>query len=275
MSRSFGWLWSGIGVLLALALFAGCASQSQMSGADPRVTYDAALKKLENEKWADAQLLLQRVSLSAPGSSYIDSVQYYLAMSFFGNGDYHLAIAEFRRLANSFPRSELLDDAQYMVGKSYFLAAPGNVGLDQTDNESAIRELQAFLEEHPRSPLLVEATQLLSTAIEKRVRKQFQSGRQYFRMGNGESARLYLTDIITEYPESRYTPEALYLLARVDAKEGKLEDARDKLNNLINAFPDSKLTKRAAQMKLKIEKSIAEAAADTAAAAQLNGGKSE
>ncbi len=258
------------------AVFAGCSSQKQVSSTDPRVLYDEALRQLEKGKYQNAQNLLQRLILSAPGLSYIDSVQYHYAMTFHGLQDYHLGVAELRRLINAFPRSELIDDAALMVGKFYFEAAPNHVGLDQSDTDAAIRELKAFLEDYPESDRRTEGEQLLSQAVEKMVQKQFLAGRQYFRMGNRASARLYLEDIITEYPESPRVPEALLLLARIDIKEDKLTDARDKLSNLINAFPKSDAAGKAAEMKAKLESKIAEQAAkDSAAAAQLNGNKGE
>lgn len=263
-------------LLLTAALLAGCASQSQVSSQDPRVLYDEALRQLEAGKYQKAQTLLQRLVLSAPGLSYIDSVQYNFAMTFFGNEDYHLAVAEFRRLINSFPRSELLDDAALMIGKSYFEAAPNHVGLDQSDNDDAIRELKAFLEDYPASNRRSEGEQLLSRAIEKMVSKQYLAGRQYYRMGNRVSARLYLEDLVTEYPESPFAPEALLLLAKLDEKDNKLTDARDKLNNLLNAFPKAPAAAKATEMKAKLESKIAaQAAKDSTAAAQLNGEKGD
>lgn len=261
--------------LTAVAFLTGCAAQNKTSTLSPRPAYEEAVKKIEDGKFTQAQNLLQRIVLSSPGLSYIDSVQYYFAMSYYGNADYHLAIAEFRRLITSFPRSELVDDAQFMVGKSYFDAAPKNVGLDQTDTEAAIREFKAFVQDYPGSDRLAEGQLMLSRAIERMVEKQFRAARQYFKMGNHASSRIYFEDLITEYPESGYTAEALYHLARIDEKEGKYTDARDKLNNLVTTFPGSSFAPKAAKMKQKMEAKITEAARDSSSAAQLSGSKSE
>jgi outer membrane protein assembly factor BamD len=257
------------------ALLCGCAAQHASSVVDPRPTYDEALKQINEGKFTKAQNSLQRIVLSNPGLSYIDSVQYHLAVTFYGNADYHLAVAEFRRLITSFPRSELVDDAQYMIGKSYFDAAPGNVGLDQTDTDAAIREFKSFLEDYPASDRRAEGEQMLSKAMERLVEKQFRAGRQYFKMGNRASARLYFEDLVSEYPESGFTPEALFCLAQIDEKDGKYTDARDKLNNLVATFPNSNFAPKAAKLKAKLDQKIAEAAKDSTAAAQLSGSKGD
>ncbi|MGB5105440.1 MAG: outer membrane protein assembly factor BamD [Candidatus Zixiibacteriota bacterium] len=270
--KKFSWMFLAAGLV---ALLAGCAAKNASSTVDPRVAYDQAVAKINDGKFMDAQNMLQRIVLSNPGLSYIDSVQYYFAMSYYGNEDFHLAVAEFRRLMSSFPRSALVDDAQFMVGKSYFDAAPGNVGLDQADTQSAIRELKAFLEDYPGSDRRAEGEIMLSRAIERLVEKQFRAARQYYRMGNRISARLYFEDLITEYPESGYTAEALFTLAQIDEKESKFIDARDKLNNLVATFPNSTFVPKAVKLKAKIETKIAAAAKDSAAAAQLSEPKGE
>ncbi len=264
-----------ISTIIAATLIAGCAAKNSTSTIDPRPAFEEAKKNVEEGKFTQAQNLLQRIVFSSPGLSYIDSVQYYFAMTYYGSADYHLGVAEFRRLISSFPRSELVDDAQFMVGKSYFDAAPKNVGLDQTDTEAAIREFEAFIQDYPSSDRRAEGELMLSRANERMVEKQFRAARQYFKMGNRASARIYFESLITEHPESGYTAEALYSLAQIDEKEAKYTDARDKLNNLMATFPNSTFAPRAAKLKAKLEAKIAGAAKDSAAATQLSGSKSE
>jgi outer membrane protein assembly factor BamD len=248
-----------IGILtLGLAfMLAGCAARQATVNTNPREQYDLAMKAYQEQHHADAILEFQKVLYNYPGLSYVDSVQFWFAMSYHGSEDFHLAIPEFRRLITNFPNSELIDDAAFMIGKSYFDAAPKNVGLDQTDTENAIKELTSYLEDYPNSDRLREGEFLLSQAIEKMVEKQFRAGRQYFRMGNMISSRIYFEDVIKEHPEAKCIPEALYLLAKVDEKQKHYSDARDKLANLINAFPQSEFFAKAGKMKVKMEEKIA------------------
>jgi outer membrane protein assembly factor BamD len=252
-----------IPTLAVLLLLTGCASRQYQVLPDARSQYDFAMMKYQAGKYDDSILEFQKVLFSYPGQNFIDSVQYWFAMSYYGRDDYHLGVAEFRRLINSFPNSDLIDDAQLMIGRSYLDAAPRNSGLDQTDTESAIKELTAFIEDYPTSNRLAEGQEILSLAIERIATKQFNAGKQYFRMGNRASSRIYLEDLIKEYPESKTIPEALFLLASIDEREAKYADARDKLRNLISAFPDSKFSRKAEEFKAKIEEKLA-AGADLA-----------
>jgi outer membrane protein assembly factor BamD len=256
-------------------VIAGCAARQALVMTDARTQYESSLALYNQGKYDDAVLELQKLLFNYPGLSYIDSVDYYLGMAYAGQEDYHLGIAEFRHLISNFPSSQLIDDAQYMIGKCYFDAAPKAIGLDQSDTESAVKELTAYLEDYPTSDRLKDAELLLSKAIDKTVEKQFRSGRQYYRMGNRISARLYLEDVIKEYGESRFVPEALFILAKIDQKEEKYVDARDKLNNLINAFPKSEFADKAAKLKPDIEAKISAAVKTPPDTVKANVPKSE
>ncbi len=252
---------SGVVALALMFLLAGCAAQNATVAPDARSQYDFAMTAYNRHHYSQAILDFQKVLYNYPGLSYVDSAQYWYAMSYYGNEDYHLAIPEFRRLITNFPNSALLDGAAFMIGKCYYDAAPKNVGLDQTDTENAIRELTAFLEDYQSSGRRQEGELLLSEAIEKMTEKEFQAGRQYYRMSNLISSRIYLEDVIKEHPEAKCIPEALYMLARVDEKEKKYGDARDKLGNLIANFPKSEYAGKAAKLKTKMEAKMAASSA--------------
>jgi outer membrane assembly lipoprotein YfiO len=246
----------GAASLVFALLIVGCAAQRTAVAPDARTQYDLAMNLYSHDHYDVAVLEFQKVLYNYPGLSYVDSAQYWFAMSYFGRDDYHLSIPEFRRLITNFPNSELIDDAAFMIGKAYYDAAPKHVGLDQTDTENAIRELTAYLEDYPMSDRRKEGELLLSQAIEKMVDKEFRAGRQYSRMGNVASSRIYLEDVIKEHPEAKCVPEALYLLAQIDEKQHKYSDARDKLNNLITTFPDSEYAAKATKLKAKMELKI-------------------
>jgi len=251
----------GVAVLLGvLIVLGGCAARDSKLLPDARSQYEFALSRYQQGKYDDAVLDFQKVLFNYPGVSFIDSAQYWFAMSYYGREDYHLAAAEFRRLVTNFASSDLADDAQYMIGKCDYEAAPGNIGLDQTDTRDAIKELQAFIDDFPYSDRRKEGEALLLEAKEKMVDKQFKTAQQYMKLGAPRAARVYLEEIVTDHQYSKVVPEALYMLAQVDAKAHQYADARDKLNNLLSAYPDSKVVGKATKMKREMEEKIAKQA---------------
>jgi outer membrane protein assembly factor BamD (BamD/ComL family) len=132
-----------------------------------------------------------------------------------------------------------------MIGKCYYLAAPDNVGLDQSETHTAIAELENFIEDFPLSPLIGEAEELLGKCRDQIAEKTYKNGEQYYKMGNHRSARVYLETVVTDYESNEWRGCALYLLASIDEKQEKYEDAATKLNNLLEAFPGHKWEKKA------------------------------
>lgn len=228
-----------ISVILGLFLV-GCSSTRVVRKDNAESQYEKAMELYNDGKYYQASEAFRLLVFNFSGVSYIDSVQYYLGMCYYNDQDYILAVAEFRRLTRNFPSSPLADDGQLMIGKCYHLSAPENVGLDQSDTYTAITELENFIEDFPQSPLLGEAAELLARCRSKIAKKVFKNGEQYFKMGNYESARIYLEEVVTEFDSPEWQGCALYLLACVDEKEEKYEDASAKLQNMLREFSGHK-----------------------------------
>jgi outer membrane protein assembly factor BamD len=240
-----------IGVLLLL--LAGCSSTGKIRQSDAESQYEKAMELYNRGKYYQASEAFRLMVFNYSGVSYVDTVQYYLGMCHFNSEDYILAVAEFRRLVRNFPNSALADDGQLLIAKCYYLSAPENVGLDQSDMYTAIVELENFIEDFPQSPLQDEASDLLAKCRARIAKKTFKSGEQYFKMGRYESARIYLESVVTDFDSPEWKGCALYLLARIDEEEDKLGDASAKLENLLREFPGHKWQKKAKSMLEKMQ----------------------
>jgi outer membrane protein assembly factor BamD len=232
-------------IFLVLLLVAGCASTKKIGKGTADEQYELARKLYERGKYTDAEEAFRLLVFNHSGVSYIDSVQYFLGMCYFDDEYYILAVSEFRRLVKNFPHSTLADDGQLMIGKSYYLSAPGNVGLDQSDTYTAVTELENFIEDYPQSPLIDEATSLLRECKSKIAHKIYKSGEQYYKMGMKTAARVYLEEVVTDFESPEWRGCALYLLAKIDQSEDKLEDSEAKLTNLLREFPHHKWERKA------------------------------
>jgi outer membrane protein assembly factor BamD len=231
-------------------LLAGCSSTIGVRQDTAEGQYAKAMDLYNRGKYYHASEAFRLLIFNYSGVSYIDSVQYYLGMCYFNDEDYILAVAEFRRLVKNFPNSPLADDGQLMIGKGYFLSAPRNEGLDQSDTYTAINEIENFIEDFPLSPLQDEAVDLLAQCRARIAKKTFKTGEQYFKIGNYESARIYLEQVVTEFEAPEWRGCALYLLAAIDEKQKKYEDSASKLGNFLEEFPGHKWEKKA---KSKLE----------------------
>jgi TolA-binding protein len=69
----------------------------------------------------------------------------------------------------------------------------------------------------------------------------------YFTNGNPAAARQRLEAVVKTYPRSLVIPEALFLLAEANFREGKSVEATEFLRRLSGEYPYTEWGRRAAQ----------------------------
>jgi outer membrane protein assembly factor BamD len=238
-------------LFLILLLLLGCASgrrETPLLGAEEQFTL--AKKEYEKKHYSDARMEFQKLIYNYPGSAFIDSSQYFLGMCYFKEEDYSAAVGEFKKLLSSFSNSPLADDAFYMIASAHFEDSP-KAELDQRSTLSAIGELKDFLEEYPLSEYREEAQRLLFEAQSKISKKLYKSGALYFKLKHYEAARIYLQEILEQYPESNYSVEANFLIAESYLKQKKYDLAELEYRKFLKEYPENRL---AAKVKKRLKK---------------------
>lgn len=238
--------------LLALALFVNCGSARKNLASTAEEQFKMAKREYDKGKYYNSIDSFQRVVFNFPGATVVDTAQYYLAMSYFGNKEYELAAVEFNRLITNYPQSEFVDDAQYMVGVSYMKNSPHHHSLDQEDLKRAIVSMQDFMIDNPDSPLTPEAKASILEARTVLAEKEYDNGMTYFKMYSYEAARIYFQAVIDDYTDTEYAARALFKLAESFYKEKKYEESKAKFDSFIEIYPDNKLIDKAKKFLSKI-----------------------
>jgi outer membrane protein assembly factor BamD len=223
----------------------GCGGPKTHLIDDPRVLFDQGMDDFQKEKYPSAVEKFQRLVYNFPGAIFIDSAQFFLAQSYFGNEEYELAAVEYNRLVSNYPQSQLYDDAQYMTGLCYFKGTPKHFGLDQEDLKLAVVAMENFILDNPDSELVPDARQVILEARTKLARKDYESGILYTKMYDLRAARIYFQLVIDEYTDTQYGGMALYRLAEIDYKEKDYQTASDRLNQFLNIYENSELAEKA------------------------------
>jgi len=193
--------------------FHGCAGEVSLSGLNSHELFDLGKDLYDDEKYIKAIEHFQAIVYNYPGEAIVDTAQYYLALSYFGNEDYTLAGVEFNRLVLNYPSSEYFENALFLKAASYYQSTPKHHGLDQRELEKAIRQLNDFIIDYPESESVADAKQLLSQARTRMAKKYYKSGEVYKHMGAFESARTYYQIVIDDYTDiEEYSARALSLI---------------------------------------------------------------
>jgi outer membrane protein assembly factor BamD len=228
-------------VLIVVFLTAGCGGPrlNPYATADEQFTY--AKKEFDKEHYLKAIQGFQCIIFNFPGATVVDTAQYYLGLSYFGNKEYELAAVEFKRLLTNYPMSAFADQAQYMAGVCYYKNTPSNYALDQEDLKKAIQVLKDFILENPDSPLVEKARADIREGNNKLARKAYENGILYFKMYDYRAAKIYFQYVIDNYTDTDYAPLALYKLSESDYKLSDYGEALEKFSQFKTLYPGHEL----------------------------------
>jgi outer membrane protein assembly factor BamD len=199
----------------AAMIFAGCHQgfQPRKYGSDLSRLYTASVKQLQSHNWDNAVTGFERLTIELPARDTLLPLSvYHLAQAHEGKEDYLLAAQSYTRVAESYPLDSLADDALLHAGLAYgqMWRRPE---LDPQYGEMARTTLQTVLQLYPDSPLAPRAQKELDNLSNMFAQKIFENAMFYMRRKFYDSAIIYLTSVIDQYPSTPTAHDAMLRLA--------------------------------------------------------------
>lgn len=240
MTRA-GWL------ILGLVFFLGsCGSRRVETDPTLESLYDRAQQAYQRGDCNRAVQLLERVTVDFPGSAVEDQARFLLADCYDQLGESEKAAEAFQRLAFDFPQSPYADDALFRAGRAYARRSE-RPELDQTETRKAIEAYETLISSYPRSSLIPDAREGLRAMRETLARKGFLNAKFYYDLDEYKAANIYFRQLIADFPQSEYAPEAYYYLYYTLRKLKESEGAERFGRALLELFPDSPAARRLAE----------------------------
>ncbi|MGH8015927.1 MAG: outer membrane protein assembly factor BamD, partial [Candidatus Zixiibacteriota bacterium] len=202
-------------------------------------------KAFSEKKYLAAIEYFQTVVFNHGGESFVDTAQYYLALSYYSNREYIVAGAEFNRLALNYPSSVFFENAIFMRASCFFEGTPKHYGLDQSDLETAIKQFEDFIIDFPESALVPQASEYLAVARGRLARKYYESAVVYRRIGALIAAQKYYQVVIDDFTASEFAPRALFEMAEINLKIKKYSEAQAGFANFVTLYGQHELTSKA------------------------------
>jgi outer membrane protein assembly factor BamD len=244
--------------LYLLSAMVGCGSKNTMSLLTGRQLYEIGMENYNKKKYRKAVEYLQNAIYNFPGESMIDSAQYFLSMSYFGNEEYALAYTEFNRLALNYPTSTFFEHSLFMRALSQYKETPNNPGLDQSALQPAIKQFEDFLLDYPESEVAPQVKEYLLKARTRIAKKIYDNAVVYERIRAFDAAESYFQRVIDEYSETPLAAQASYKIGYLEFKRGRLQTAKEKLQAYVIVFPQHEWVPKATDYLEKIEHKLAE-----------------
>ncbi len=155
--------------------------------------------------------IYQHVMEQAPYSEFGPRAQFQLGECYILQNRFEEANRAFQKVIDEYPTSGLVDEAKYRVA---FCARQLSLkpSYDQSATDEAINWYEAFIKEHPSSPLLPQAEESLRQLKGYKAQGLVKVARFYEKSGKRESAAIYYKQVMADYSN---TPEAAEAAAKL------------------------------------------------------------
>jgi len=203
-----------------------------------------------------ARLYLRQVIDSFPKSFYAQRAKLAIADSYFNKGDEGsmiIAASEYREFISLFPLSPSAAYAQYQIGMTFYkkVLKPGR---DQTRTNQALVELKKVISNYPLSEEAKQSQEKINDCEERLADHTFGIGHIYYKTGAHKAAVSRLKEILTEFPNYSKMDKVYYHLGDSYFKWERFDESIPYFTKLISDFPESKYSKDAMDKMEEIEK---------------------
>jgi outer membrane protein assembly factor BamD len=235
--------------LLLAVLVTSCGEyQEVLKSKDLDFKFSKAVEYYDAGEYNKAYPIFDELITLYRGTQKAQEVYFYYANTLYLQKDYILAGYHFKNFYKTFPQNEQADEAAYLTAYCYYLEAPTH-SLDQAYTYKAINELQLFINTHPGSERIEQCNEYMEDLRGRLELKSYEIAKQYYKTRKYKAAMTAFTTTLSEYPDTPFREEAMYLKAKAAFKlaENSVEElqkerfieANTALNDLEEIFPES------------------------------------
>lgn len=230
-------------LVLAFVL-AACHHFDPRSYVTPDDLFQASMREFRAGRFDRSQQGFQALTFNVGARDTLYPLaRFFLAESYFGQGDFVTAAREFRRVADESPGHPLAPDALLRSADSYAKLWE-KPQLDPSNGQTALATYQELQGRFPDAPATRVAAARLRALNERFASKEMENALFYFRHSAYDSAILYFKDLIASYPNASVVPDAYTYIVRAYHAIGYKDQEAEFCNALRQYYPQRADTKR-------------------------------
>ncbi|MEI2708576.1 MAG: outer membrane protein assembly factor BamD [Chitinophagaceae bacterium] len=222
--------------------------------------YQYKLKMAEQyyakQKFNFAQILFEEVFPYLKGTPQFEDIYYKFAYCSYYEKDFLNAENLFKTFVETFPNSPRAEECEYMRAYSYFKQSP-KVELDQTNTNKTIGLMQVFINTHPTSKRVKEASDIMDLCREKLELKDYKSAELYYNLGFFKAAAISFSNVSENFPDSKKSDEYKLLVIKSYYKYAEmsiLEKQEERFEKVLNECADFKERFRESKFIQEVER---------------------
>jgi outer membrane protein assembly factor BamD len=224
--------------------------------------YDYKLKMADEyfakKKYKSAQPLYEELFPVYKGNAKFEELYYKDAYCYFYMKEYRDAENLFKGFLEVFPNSPKAEEVDYLHAYSFYKQSP-KIELEQVNTTKAMGMMQSFINTHPGSARIKDATEIINKCRAKLEMKDYRAADLYYNLGQYRAAAISFTALNNNYPESprgeEYKLKAIksyYKFAKLSVQDKQIERFEkviSEYDDFTDRFPESKLLKEALSYK--------------------------
>jgi len=245
-------------IVPVLVIMLGFTACNNLSKIQKSKDYEYKLTKADEfygkKKYRFASQLYEELFPVFKGTQKFEDLYYKYAFCFFYTESYRDAENLFKGYLEVFPNSSRAEEVDYMRAYCFYKQSP-KVDLEQVNTVKAMGMMQTFINTHPGSPRVKDATEIIDLARAKLEVKEYRGAKLYYNLGHYRAAAIAYTTLLNNYPESTKGEDYKLMIVKSYYKFAKLsivekqteryEKVISEYQDFADRYPDSPLLKEA------------------------------
>ena len=235
--------------LLALSLccmlMVSCGSYDKvLKSNDINYKLTKANEFYDKKQYQKANELYRNLLPVLKGTRNYEALYSKYAWSFYQQKDYLSASYHFKNFIDFFPNSKDAEEMEFMYAVSLYKLSP-KPSLEQTNTIKAMEALQQFINSHPASARVAEASQYIENGRKKLETKDANAAQLYFNIAQYKAAVQSYKSLLLNYPDSDNSDLYQYMIVRSMysyAKASITERQQERYGDVVAAYQELKET---------------------------------
>ena len=237
-----------VGLVVFLLLFGGCAwlrpSPTPILPAEE--LYQIGEKELGKRRFEDARKNFRRIVERHPNSAYAPRARFLIGEAFYREAEFDKGVREFETFMAFYPRHQIADLVQYRLAMSYYDQIKP-IEQDQTLAAKALDQFKKLVKDYPESRYATDALGKIDICRGRLAQKEvWVAAYNLQAQNNVVGARQRLEKVLKEYGRTLVVPEAMFMLAEINFREGKPDEGLALLRRLETEYGYTDFGRRAA-----------------------------
>jgi outer membrane protein assembly factor BamD len=241
--------------LLIVGVFASCNKFNKvLKSNDFEYKLAKADEYYAKKSYKNAQVLYEELFSVFKGTKKFEELYYKYAYCFYYQKMYRDAENLFKGFLEVFPNSTYTEEVDYMHAFCFYKQSP-KVELEQVNTTRAMGMMQSFINTHPTSTRVKDATEIIDKCREKLEQKEYKGATLYYNLGQFRAAAIAFSNLMNNYPESVKGEEYKLMVVKSYYRYAKLsiiekqveryEKVITEYQDFMDRYPESKLLKDA------------------------------